>query len=291
MIKLKYPLILVHGAGFRDVTVGINYWGRIPRYLAREGVSVLYGGTDAWGSIESNGEILKKTILAVLKETGSEKVNILAHSRGGLETRYVISALGMENVVASLTTMSTPHHGSKSMNIALKFPVWLYRFASIFVDLWSELMGDYNPDFFKSSRQLSESCCSVFNKSYPNKDTIYYQSYATALRFFFSDLMYLFIWLFVRIFDGPNDGLCPEGSAKWGNFRGTVTGRFFGVSHSGILDFPYLFFRSSRVIPPPTGSDESALPPEQRAPFNIPQLYVSIVRELAEKGLDRKSVV
>ena len=131
LINLKYPLILVHGAGFRDRTLKVNYWGRIPRYLAREGVTVYYGGTDSWGSIESNGALLKKTILEVLTKTGSEKVNIIAHSRGGLEARYVISVLGVGNAVASLTTMSTPHSGSKTMNIALKFPIWLYRLVSV----------------------------------------------------------------------------------------------------------------------------------------------------------------
>ena len=287
-IKLKYPLVLVHGAGFRDKIFGINYWGRIPRYLAQEGVTVHYGGTDAWGSIESNGELLKQTILAVLAKTGAEKVNILAHSRGGLEARYVINALGLENAVASLTTMSTPHRGARVMNIALKFPLWLYRFASVFVDLWSALMGDKNPDFFRSSRQLAESYCSVFNRDYPNKDGIYYQSYTSVLRFFFSDLMYLFTWILVRIFDGPNDGLCPQESAKWGDFRGTVTSRWlFGVSHDSILDSRRFPFRGIRVIPPPNrsnGSDESGLPVEQRAPLKVPELYVSIVRELAEKG-------
>ena len=51
---LKYPLILVHGLGFRDKTFGINYWGRVPRLLAMEGVKVYFGKTDSWGSIETN---------------------------------------------------------------------------------------------------------------------------------------------------------------------------------------------------------------------------------------------
>ena len=280
VINLKYPLIMVHGAGFRDKTWGINYWGRIPRYLAREGVILHYGGTDAWGSVESNGELLKKTVISLLAKTGAEKVNILAHSRGGLEARYIISTLGMEKSVASLSSISAPHRGAKAMNVALKFPLWLYRFVSLFIDLFSELMGDDNPDFFRSSRQLAEVNCSVFNRDNPDKAGIYYQSYSTALRYFFSDLMYLFIWLFVRIFDGPNDGLCPVESAKWGDFRGTISGRLFGVSHSGILDIPPSPFRGVRVFPPPGGN----VPDEQRAPLKIPELYVSIIRELAEKG-------
>jgi len=282
MINLKYPLVLVHGAGFRDKTFGINYWGRVPRCLAREGVKVYFGKTDSWGSIESNGELLKKAIYVVLEETGAEKVNIIAHSRGGLEARYVVSALDMERAVASITTMSTPHLGTRTMDVIIKFPEWLIRFISIFVDNWAKFLGDYNPDFYKSNRQLSKSWCTEFNRKHPDKDGIYYQSYASVLRFFFGDILYLLTWIMVRIIDGPNDGLCPVESAKWGNFRGTVTGRrLMGISHGGILDFYRFPFRGARIIPP---ADRSILPPEQRVPFKIPELYISIVRELAGKG-------
>jgi triacylglycerol lipase len=282
VIELKYPVILVHGAGFRNKTVGVKYWGRVPRYLMNEGPVFHLCGTDMWGAVESNGALIKKGILEVLAVTGTEKVNIIAHSKGGLEARYAISALGMENAVASLTTISTPHRGIRAMNIILKFPQWLYRLVSIIVNGVSILMGDFNPDFFLSSRQFSESLCSEFNRNCPDKDGIYYQSYASVLCFFFGNLMLLLTWIVVRIFDGPNDGLCPVESAKWGNFRGTVTGRrLLGVSHNGIRDFYRLPFWSVRIAPP---SAASALPPEQRDSIGLPELYVSIVRELGSKG-------
>jgi triacylglycerol esterase/lipase EstA (alpha/beta hydrolase family) len=115
---LKYPVLLVHGAGFRDKTLGfINYWGRIPELFSKHGVDVFYGGTDAWGSIENNAEVIRNKINDILNETKAEKVNIIAHSRGGLEARYLISTMNMAHTVASLTTISTPHHGVKAMNV------------------------------------------------------------------------------------------------------------------------------------------------------------------------------
>jgi triacylglycerol esterase/lipase EstA (alpha/beta hydrolase family) len=132
-VQLKYPIVLVHGAGFRDKTLGfINYWGRIPKHLEKNGVTVYYGGTDAWGSIEENAEILKNRILRILQEEDLEKVNIIAHSRGGLEARYLISALEMEEYVASLTTISTSHRGVKAMNTVVKIPDGLYKIPSFF---------------------------------------------------------------------------------------------------------------------------------------------------------------
>jgi triacylglycerol lipase len=263
-IALKYPVLLVHGAGFRDKTLGfINYWGRIPKYLARKGVAVYYGGTDAWGSIEGNAEKIKLAVLGVLVREGVEKVNIIAHSRGGLEARYLISSLGMDGAVASLTTISTPHHGVKAMDMTVDTPDGLYKFTSFFVDIWFKMLGDKDPDFFTSSRQLSERRCLEFNKINPDMDTVYYQSYAAKMKFFFSDPTLMFLNPLIKITDGDNDGLCPVDSAQWGDFKGVITtGGAFGISHAGIVDSYRINYKG----------------------VHIPELYVSIARDLSARG-------
>jgi triacylglycerol lipase len=262
-ISLKYPVLFVHGAGFRDKTFGLNYWGRIPKLFIKHGVEVYYGGTDAWGSIEKNAEILKSKIEAIMQEKKAEKVNIIAHSRGGLEARYLISTLNMEHAVASLTTISTPHHGVKVMNIALELPTWLYKFCSFFVNIWFKIFGDKAPDFFSSSRQLSEKYITEFNKRNPDKENVYYQSYASMMKYFFGDLIFLFLNPFIKITDGANDGLCPVDSAKWGDFKGVITTKgVFGISHSGIVDFYKINYKG----------------------MNILELYLNIVKELSENG-------
>ena len=92
--KTKYPLILVHGIGFRDIKY-FNYWGRIPKELTRYGATIYYGNQEALGTIAYNAEDIRNKIKEVLKETGCEKVNIIAHSKGGLDSRYAISCLDM----------------------------------------------------------------------------------------------------------------------------------------------------------------------------------------------------
>jgi triacylglycerol lipase len=192
-----------------------------------------------------------------------EKVNIIAHSRGGLEARFLISALNMDSRIASLTTVSTPHRGAKAMNLAFIFPSWLYRLVSFFINLCCLILGDNNPDFFTGSLELSAKRCAEFNRLYPDREGVYYQSYATKLRYFFGDLLYLFTWILIKILDGDNDGLCPVESAKWGDFQGLITTRgLFGISHGGILDLYRVSYKG----------------------VNIPDLYVDIVCRLAEKG-------
>jgi triacylglycerol lipase len=263
MGALKYPIVLVHGAGFRDTMLGINYWGRIPAYLKKTGAAVYYGKTDAWGAGEKNAGILCDAVREVLAETGAAKVNIIAHSRGGLESRYAISALGLEPAVASLTTISTPHRGAKIMDLTLKFPVWLYEAVSLFINIGCKIMGDRFPDFFRSSRQLSARLCESFNRANPDKPGVYYQSYASKLRFFFGDPVYIFLNPLIKITDGDNDGLCPVESAKWGDFKGVITtGGLFGISHGGIIDLYRIPYRGIR----------------------IPEFYCSIVEDLANRG-------
>jgi triacylglycerol lipase len=191
-ITLKYPVLLVHGSGFRDKFFGINYWGRIPKEMEKNGIKIYYGGTDGWGSIENNAAILKTNIEKIIKEHKVEKFNVIAHSRGGLEARYLISSLDSCRFIASLTTISTPHKGVKALNIVFYIPDWLYKLAAFFINIWYKILGDKFPDFYRSSRQLSERECSEFNKVNIDKNSVYYQSYASKMKYCFSDIIYIF---------------------------------------------------------------------------------------------------
>ena len=81
---------------------------------------------EAWGTIENNAEIIQKKINEILEENHCGKVNIIAHSKGGLDARYLISGLHMEDKVASLTTISTPHragnHRKQKIKILFQMP-------------------------------------------------------------------------------------------------------------------------------------------------------------------------
>jgi triacylglycerol lipase len=262
-MRLKYPVLMVHGCGFRDKILGINYWGRIPKLMEKNGVKVYYGGTDAWGAIENNAQKIKEEIEKIIKNDGVEKFNVIAHSRGGLEVRYLISSLKLSSVIASLTTISTPHKGVKAMNIALKINKGVYKFASFFINLWFRIFGDKNPDFFKSSRQLSEQECAEFNKINTDDKSVYYHSYASKMKYFFSDFLFLILNPFLKITDGENDGLCPVESAKWGNFKDVITTKgIFGISHAGIVDMYRIKYKG----------------------VDIPKLYLSILEDLEKNG-------
>jgi len=260
--KTKYPILLVHGVGTRDDRRK-DCWGRIPSALTSAGAQVFYSNQDAWGTIQNNAEMIKRRILVILSKTGSDKVNIIALSKGGLDARYMIYKLGMEDKAASLTTISTPHRGSKTMDFWFKTIAPLLKFASLFMNSISRRRGDKNPDFYNACLQFTTKYSEQFNREILNSDKVYYQSYSSAMKKSYNDMILFFPHLVVKVFDGECDGIVSVNSAKWGEFRGLITGkRFRGVSHSDLRDLRRIGSLGKVVT----------------------NAYIGIVSELKEKG-------
>ncbi|HLA36910.1 MAG TPA: hypothetical protein VJZ02_00410, partial [Candidatus Brocadiales bacterium] len=105
----NYPIILAPGVfGFNRKT--ISYFLGITRYLNDMGFQTMHTKT-AVARVERRAMVLKHQIEGYLKKTRASKVNIIAHSMGGLDARYMIAKLDMEDRVASLSTVVTPHRG------------------------------------------------------------------------------------------------------------------------------------------------------------------------------------
>lgn len=113
LAKTKYPIVLIHGLFGFDSLVGlINYWGRLPKFLRANGAEVLIAHVSQAHSIEACGEQL----YLQLKKWKREKYNLIGHSFGGLTADYV--SKNYADVVASVTTICTPHKGCKMADIA-----------------------------------------------------------------------------------------------------------------------------------------------------------------------------
>ena len=266
----KYPILLVHGAGFRD-RKQFNYWGRIPAALEEQGAEIHYGNQDSWGNTVDNAVDLKITLKKILSETKKEKVNIIAHSKGGLEARYMISSLGMADSVASLTTVATPHHGSKTIDILCKLPERWFRLAALVTNPFFRFLGDRNPDFYTTCREFSAAHMKIFNERNPDSPAVYYQSFAAVMKNPFSDLFLFWPNLLVGILEGKNDGLLTPESAAWTNFRGVWRGvKRRGISHADEVDMRRMNFSGVS---------------KKNGIADIRQAYVEIVSGLKERGL------
>lgn len=261
--KTKYPIVLVHGLGFRDRTGLLKYWSNIPKALEKKGALVYHGSQNAFGSIKNNSKFLKKRILSILNKTNKAKVNIIAHSKGGLESRFLISKLGMGNKVASLTTIATPHRGSFMANLILEKLPEKDIYGRI-IDIYAKLLGDRNPNSLEAGLGLTIENMKRFNKEVPNIQGVYYQSYGAAIDETYPNLLWRKMYSLIHKMEGQNDGLVSTRSCKWGNFKGIVkSGGKPVVSHADIVGLNVF-----------TGVYE----------FDEERFFISLVQELKKLG-------
>lgn len=112
------PVLLVHG--YMDTTY-TPWWGMLKKYLRRMGCSDshIYAIND--GSVPGTGvgsprKYARRIGSKVdeIHERHGEEVNIIAHSMGGLKSRWFVEELGGAGHVDDLVTLSTPHQGTKT---------------------------------------------------------------------------------------------------------------------------------------------------------------------------------
>lgn len=265
LCRTRYPILMVHGVFFRDFKY-FNYWGRIPKELEEHGAVIFYGNHQSAAAVADSGEELADRIRGIVEETGCGKVNIIAHCKGGLDSRYAVSRLGIEEHVASLTTVNTPHRGCIFADYLLdKIPGAAKAKVAEGYNSALKVLGDENPDFIAAVTDLTASACKEFNQKVPDRPGIYYQSVGSKLNVASGGRFPLnFSHELVKYFDGPNDGLVAESSFPWGEDYTflTIAGKR-GISHGDMID----------------------LNRENIKDFDVREFYVGLVNGLKERGL------
>lgn len=265
LCKTRYPLLLVHGVFFRDNKF-FNYWGRIPKELIRNGAVIFYGNHQSAASIADSATELAERIKQIVEETGCEKLNIIAHSKGGLDCRYALDKLNVSQYVASLTTVNTPHRGCLFADFLLKKidDDFKNKVAETYNKTLKKL-GDKNPDFLAAVNNLTDEFCQKFDDETPLPDGVYCQSIGSVMKKGSSGSFPLnFTYHLAKFFDGENDGLVSEQSFKWSeNYTLVTNEQKMGISHADIID----------------------LSRENIDGFDAREFYVKIVNALKKRGL------
>ncbi|MCR5608864.1 MAG: triacylglycerol lipase [Lachnospiraceae bacterium] len=235
--KTKYPLLLVSGISFRDLRF-FNYWGRIPFVLLENGATIQYCHDRSFGTINDNATLIKNRILEIINETGCKKVNIIAHGKGGLDARYAIAMYGIEEYVASLTTINTPHRGMVMSNILFHMPGGIIKSWTRYLTKKCQERGEIYPEVYTCLKQLTKKSQDKFNEVIKDKEGIYYQSYSTVMKSIFGRGKYALSHLITLISDGANDGLVSVKSARWGEFQGVLGNRgITGITYNDSTDY------------------------------------------------------
>lgn len=284
--------------------VQLDYWFGIKEALENLGSTVLTAKVSAFGTIEERSlqlhEFINEQCKALRSESKAEvyneqniehtkpsatedfenepiKVNLVSHSMGGLDSRYLIHQLQMKNPlfknpnykVVSLTTIATPHRGSEC--------------ADFIVDAvgTNPLLKAACP---ASVFELTTESLKQFNKAIPDNPQVKYFSYGASFNPKWYNVFH-FTWnimkykissrskrleadnKFKALYD--NDGVVSVESSKWGTYVGTLD----GVDHLDLINWTN---RTRTVV------DKIMFAEDPK--FNAIALYLGIADNLAKEG-------
>jgi triacylglycerol lipase len=222
-------VVLVHGMGGWSSIDGIDYFWRVPELYRSLGADVFVPGTTSVASVEKRAGELKQQL-----DQLHGPFILLAHSQGGIDSRWLVTKLGYADRVRALVTIAAPHHGSPVADVALGLtpgPVWDAADALLGVLGWS----------LDGAREITvQNMENVFNPSVPDMPGVAYWSFSGRAAPFgigsrngwlHSPLMAS--WTLLEAFCDASDGIVPEPSAHWGRFLGTIP-----ADHMGEVDQP-----------------------------------------------------
>jgi triacylglycerol lipase len=224
--RSKYPIVLHHGF----LAGSSMHWPGAKAALHEKGYLAYGTEVFAASSIEVRGRQLAKQIDEILKVSGAVKVNVIAHSMGGLDARFVVSTLKYGDRIASVTTLSTPHRGTPLADQMMKKSPAGLKLWGFLVDVAARLSNGASTfskfEAMDAVKNLTEAYVEhEFNARNPDDPKVYYQSWAgqtTPKRYNLIKEILRDNYQTIYAVRGENDGVVPVSSGAWGVFRGTV---------------------------------------------------------------------
>lgn len=172
--KTKYPIVLCHGmAGFDTLFGMMDYFHGIESALRSGGAEVYVTHVPSFSSTEERGEALLEQVEDILASTGHQKVNLIGHSHGGLDVRYVAAV--NPGIIASVTSVGSPHQGAdladhlrENMTEGGFSEGVLSVFANSLGTVLGLLSGHTSPqDSVAALQSLTSDGMDEFNSAYP----------------------------------------------------------------------------------------------------------------------------
>jgi triacylglycerol lipase len=228
------PIVLHHGLlGFGDIKLGpmkVEYFRGIDRAIRDRGHPVIISRVHPTGPIELRARQLKENILRGLKGLDRERdpVLIIAHSMGGLDARYMISELGMDDRVPALLTITTPHRGSP-------YADWCIE------NLGKKLGGLHLMNILgldvRAINDLTTENCRRFNRAIKNSPGVQYFSISAARPWHRVPPWAVHSHRIITSAEGDNDSLVSVQSSTWGQHLGVwPADHFHTINHRFVME-------------------------------------------------------
>lgn len=237
--KTKYPIILAHGmAGFSSI-LGLEYFYGVSSDLATNGANVFNTQVASFDSSYVRGEQLLSQVRTIEAITGAAKVNIIAHSQGAQDSRYVAGLI--PNQVASVSTVGGVNAGSPVADFVQSLvdnnaTTLSMEIAGSVVNAFFTLVGvasghEYDQDSLAGLKALTTAQTAAFNAQFPagmpttscgqgaqkaSNGVTYFSWSGTGTVTNVSNVADGLLALTATLVSGPSDGLVPQCSSHLG---------------------------------------------------------------------------
>jgi triacylglycerol lipase len=244
----KHPIVLAHGFMGTDSsgTSATNVWSffGVADALRADGHVVHEARVQPFHAPEVRAKELAKHVDLAIAECRTKpgcdasRVNVVAHSMGGLDARWWVGRLGGHRRVASLTTIATPHHGTYvadwgGLRVGRALSGWR-RLAELGVDA-------------RAIPDLTRAACAERNAALLGGPEVPTFSYGGARPWWGIAVPLQVAFRVLQRVEGPNDGLVSVASARYGTYLGTLEADHFAETGwhwtpPGITRFDHLAF-------------------------------------------------
>ncbi len=212
------PIIYVHGVGIGYQP--FEYLVPLKKAYRDRGYTLYIARTPAVDTIEASGDDLWHEVQRLVP-TGP--FHLVGHSMGGLVARSMLSRYDFKGRCLSLTTISTPHRGSKVADWALQFR----NDKSFSLDIIEMVRRFYNDNWTAVTELGTKNMQEQFNVTNLDAPSVRYFSIASYIPdpdFLYTQNPYLLIAHRVNTNAGSSlsDGPVAIESAKWGELLAIV---------------------------------------------------------------------
>lgn len=198
-------VVLAHGlAGFSSLGIGqlkVDYFRRVARRLERRGFDVVTTQVPPVSALP----VRAAALAAAVAQLPHERVTIVGHSMGGLDARWAISH-GLAARVSDLVTIGAPHRGTPLADILVRGPVGRTREWMARLGLPTDAIN------WLTTWKLRELAADM-----PDDAQVRYSSVVGVVERVAVHPLLLAPHLYLSLVAGPNDGMVPASSQRWGN--------------------------------------------------------------------------
>lgn len=186
--QTSYPIVLVGGI---DDTPVFDWNPSVGAAIKAAGGRAYHVRVVPWQPTAARAADLWGSLSSLRRTTGADRFNLVCYAVAGLDCRYLVSAGGLfakdevqraevVATVASITTMATPHRGTRVADAAI-----LALQSSTTVEVLQTLFGVSAPasvpddaTLTRTLHGLTVDALATFDRDVPDEPSIYAQSFA-----------------------------------------------------------------------------------------------------------------